>query len=151
MLEHAELTERIIGVFYEVYNDLGPGFLESVYANAMTITLREAGLDVEQETPIPVYFRNSLVGDFRADIVVNGQVMCELKAASAIGPVFEAQLLNYLRATPIEVGLLFNFGPKPEFKRLVFRNSRKTSAHIRGDPRQNTKSPPGNDDAKRST
>jgi len=83
-LECADLTEQIIGVFYDVYNELGGGFLESVYANAMAIALREEGLEVEQERPIPVHFRGKVVGDFRADLIVNSQVMCELKAASRL-------------------------------------------------------------------
>ena len=141
MLIHEQLTQRIIGVFYEVYNELGAGFLESVYASAMEIALQDAGLSVEREMPIPVRFRDRLVGDFRADMVVDGKVICELKAASAIEAVFEAQLLNYLRATPLEVGLLFNFGPEPKLRRLVFENSRKISAHIRVNPRLNTGSP----------
>ena len=138
MLKHRELTEKIIGIFFEAYNELGVGFLESVYANAMAIALRQAALEVEQERPIIVHFRGDVAGEFRTDLIVNGQVMCELKAASAIAPVFVAQLLNYLRATDIEVGLVLNFGPKPEFKRLAVRNSRKTSAAIRGNPRQDT-------------
>jgi GxxExxY protein len=134
-LEHGELTEGIIKVFYDVYNELGGGFLESVYVNAMEIALREAGLEVGREMPITVRFRDNVVGDFRADLVVNNQVICELKAASALTPAFSAQVPNYLRATGFEVGLLLNFGPKPEFKRLVFHNARKKSACISVDPR----------------
>jgi len=136
-LEHAELTDRIIRVFYDVYNELGPGFLESVYLNAMVIALREVGLKVRQESPIPVRFRGHTVGDFRADLIVNDRVICELKAASTLESAFEAQLLNYLRATEVEVGLLFNFGPEPKLKHLVYRNSRKRSATIRENPRPN--------------
>jgi len=143
LLAHRKLTERIIGVFYEAYNELGGGFLESVYASAMAIALEQVGLRVEQQSPIPVRFRGVLVGDFRADLLVENCVICELKTASKIEPVFEAQLLNYLKATQIEVGLLLNFGPRPEFKRLVFANSRKTSALIRVDPRLNPPSGPG--------
>ena len=124
-LRHEDLTRRVIGVFYDVYNDLGHGFLESVYENAMLIALRAAGLRAQQRQPIPVWFRGQQVGDFRGDLVVSDAVIVELKAARAIEPVHEAQLLNYLRATPIEVGLLLNFGPKPEFKRLLFDNERK--------------------------
>jgi GxxExxY protein len=137
-LRHKDLTQKVIGVFYDVYNELGSGFLESVYANAMATALREAGLQVEQESPIPVHFRGTTVGDFRADRLVEGAIICELKAAAALEPVFEAQLLNYLRATDVEVGLLFNFGPKAEFKRLVFSNSRKKSASIGENRRQNS-------------
>ena len=120
-----EVTQKIIGVFYEVYNELGQGFLESVYENAMGIALKEAGLDTVQQAPVTVRFRGQLVGDFRADLLVQRAVIVELKAAKAIDSAHEAQLLNYLKATEIEVGLLLNFGPKPEFKRLVFDNERK--------------------------
>jgi GxxExxY protein len=136
MLKHEEVTEAILGVFYQVYNELGPGFLESVYLNSMAIALAQAGLHVEKEKAIVVRFRNQRVGEFRADLVVNEKVICELKASSALDPVFEAQLLNYLRATEIEVGLLLNFGPEPQPKRLVFDNARKKSVSIRENPRQ---------------
>ena len=126
-LKHRELTEKIIGVFYDVYNELGHGFLESVYEAAMAIALAEADLDVERQHPIPVWFRGQQVGDFRADLLVEKAVILEFKAARALEPSHEAQLLNYLRATPIEVGLLLNFGPEPQFKRLAFDNDRKTS------------------------
>ena len=126
-LKHRELTDKIIGVFYDVYNELGHGFLESVYEAAMAIALAETGLDVERQHPIPVWFRGQQVGDFRADVLVQKAVILELKAGRALEPSHEAQLLNYLRATPIEVGLLLNFGPQPQFKRLAFPNDRKTS------------------------
>jgi GxxExxY protein len=125
IFKHQELTRKIIGVFYDVYNELGHGFLESVYEAAMLIALREAGLKVETQVSIAVYFRGNRVGDFRADLMVESAVLLELKAARALDPSHEAQLLNYLRATEIEVGLLLNFGVKPEFKRLAFHNERK--------------------------
>jgi GxxExxY protein len=124
-MKHQETTEKIIKVFYAVYNELGHGFLESVYEQAMAIALREEGLPVKQQAPATVYFRGQLVGEFRADLLVNDAVIVELKASRAIEPVHEAQLMNYLRATNIEVGLLMNFGPKPEFKRFIFDNERK--------------------------
>ncbi|MGH9602131.1 MAG: GxxExxY protein, partial [Terriglobales bacterium] len=124
-LKHRELTEKIIGVFYDVYNELGHGFLESVYQSAMEIALRDAGLRVEREVAIPVWFRSTDVGNFKADLLVEGCVLLELKTAQAIDRAHEAQIMNYLRATEIEVGLLFNFGPKPQFRRLVFENERK--------------------------
>ena len=124
-LKHRELTEKIIGVFYEVYNELGHGFLESVYEEAMAVALPQAELKLERQVPLRVTFRGAVVGDFRADLLVDNAVLLELKAAREIEPVHEAQLLNYLRATQIEVGLVLNFGPKPQFKRLVFENSRK--------------------------
>lgn len=123
--ENQELTEEIIGVFFEVYNELGPGFLESVYESSMAIALCGAGLEVTAQSLVPVYFRGVLVGEFRADLVVNRSVLLELKAARAIEPAFEAQVLNYLRATPIEVGLLLNFGPRPEVRRFAYSNARK--------------------------
>jgi GxxExxY protein len=123
--KHRELTEKIIGVFYDVYNELGHGFLESVYEEAMAIALGQAGIQVERQVPLKVIFRGMVVGDFRADVIVEGAVILELKAASGIDPAHEAQLLNYLRATEIEVGLLLNFGPRPQFKLLAFENSRK--------------------------
>ncbi|MEK6303007.1 MAG: GxxExxY protein [Acidobacteriota bacterium] len=123
--KHGELTQKIIGVFYEVYNELGHGFLESVYEEAMLIALTETGLRTGQQVQTLVWFRGRKVGDFKADIFVEGSVILELKAARALEPVHEAQLLNYLRATDIEVGLLLNFGVKPQFKRLAFDNDRK--------------------------
>lgn len=122
---HSEVTEKIIGTFYEVYNELGHGFLESVYENSLAIALREKGFDVLQQVSIPVYFRENKVGDFEADILVNGIILLELKAARSIDSAHVAQLLNYLKATEIEVGLLLNFGPRAEFKRVVFGNDRK--------------------------
>jgi GxxExxY protein len=122
---HEELTEKIIGVFYIVYNELGHGFLESVYHKALVLALRQAGLRAEIEVPVPVFFRGQQVGDFSADVVVEDKVLLELKAVRELEPAHEAQLLNYLRGTPIEVGLLMNFGPKPRFRRLVFANDRK--------------------------
>ena len=126
-LLHRELTDTIIGTFYEVYNELGHGFIESVYENSLAIALRNKGCEVLQQVDIPVWFRNNLVGDFDADLLVDQKVILELKSARAIDNAHLAQLLNYLRATEMEVGLLLNFGPKPEFKRLAFENSRKQS------------------------
>ncbi len=125
-LKHRELTKKIIGVFYEVYNELGHGFLESVYQKSLILALTETGLIVHSPVDIPVWFRGRQVGDFEADVLVEKCVLLELKAASAIHSSHQAQLLNYLRATDIEIGVLLNFGVKPEFKRLVFDNLRKT-------------------------
>lgn len=124
-LKHAELTEQIIRVFYDVYNELGYGFAESVYQNAFAVALKTAGLDVEREFAIPVYFRHHVVGQFRADLTVGGRVIVETKTCRVLDSSHEAQLLNYLRATEMEVGLLFNFGPRPQFRRLLFDNDRK--------------------------
>ena len=124
-LKHRELTDKIIGTFYEVYNELGFGFLESVYEEAMLIALQAKGLKVEQQAPIPVWFRGIRVGNFVADLIVDEVVILELKAVKLLDEAHKAQLLNYLRATQIEIGLLLNFGQRPEFKRLAFNNERK--------------------------
>jgi GxxExxY protein len=124
-LLHGELTEKIIGLFYDVYNELGSGFLESVYQRAFLIALEEAGLHSEIEFPIPVHFRSQNVGSFYADISVEKKVILELKVARGIEPIHEAQLLNYLRATDIELGLVFNFGTRAQFRRLRMDNKLK--------------------------
>jgi GxxExxY protein len=126
--KHQELTEAIIRAFYEVYNELGHGFLESVYEEAMFRVLKGNGIAVQRQAPLPVWFRGEQIGDFRADLVVAGNVIVELKAAKALEPVHEAQLLHYLRTSDVEVGLLLNFGPIPKIKRLVFANEKK---HLR--------------------
>ncbi len=130
-LIHSELTRAIIGIFYEVHNELGHGFLESVYEQALGIALAEHGIFFQRQIVVPVWFRGHQVGDFRADLLVENKVIVELKVGRAIEPAWEKQLLNYLRATEIEVGLLLNFGPSPQFRRLVFDNERKK---IRGNP-----------------
>lgn len=124
-MKHEEITNDIIKAFYKVYNVLGYGFLEKVYENAMRIELRQMGFFVEQQKRIDVYYFSEEVGDYYADLVVNEQVIVELKAAEAIAEEHEKQLINYLKATEIEVGLLLNFGKKPELKRKVFDNDRK--------------------------
>jgi len=121
-----ELSGKIIGVFYSVYNTLGHGFLEKVYENAMMIELRKAGLNPEQQKRIDVYYDGEIVGEYFADIVVNDLIILELKVAEAIAPEHEAQLLNYLKGTEVELGLLFNFGPKPQFIRRILTNDKKT-------------------------
>lgn len=120
-----ELTKEIIRVFYKVYNGLVYGFMESVYHNAMIIELNEAGLSVETERSIAVYYEEKIVGSFSADLVVNGRVILELKAKERLIEAHEAQLLNYLRSTDVEIGLLLNFGKLPEFKRKFFSNEHK--------------------------
>ena len=120
------LTRKIIGVFYDVYNELGAGFLESVYQKSLALALESAGFKVCSRVDIPVWFRGQQVGQFEADLLVENCVLLELKAARALDPAHEAQLLNYLRATNIEVGLLLNFGPRPVIKRLAYDNVRKT-------------------------
>ena len=128
-LKHADITELIIQAFYTVYNTLGYGFLEKVYVNALAIELRRLGLEVVQEMRIAVYYGGEMIGEYFADLVVAGVVIVEVKAAKSLLDEHEAQLLNYLKATPYEVGLVLNFGPKPEFKRKAFDNARKGSLH----------------------
>ncbi len=123
--KHGDITQKIIGVFYEVYNELGHGFLESVYEKSLEIAISSMGPKVCRQIEIPVWFRGHQVGDFSADMLVENSVLIELKAARALDSAHSAQLLNYLRATEIEVGLLLNFGLKPDFKRLIFDNPRK--------------------------
>ena len=123
--KHGAITEKVIGVFFAVYNDLGFGFIESVYHKAMLIALADAGLMVDSQANLPVFFRGRIVGDFLADILVERAVILELNAASDFAVANEAQLINYLKASSVEVGLLLNFGPKPKFKRFVFDNDRE--------------------------
>ncbi len=122
---HKELSQQIIGCFYNVYNTLGKGFSEKVYENAMCIELRKNGLRGVKQQEIKVFYEEEIVGDFKADIIVNDLVILELKAVIQIIDDHEAQLLNYLRATNIEVGYILNFGSKAEFKRKVYNNNRK--------------------------
>jgi hypothetical protein len=131
-MKHRDLTDKIIGIFYEVYNELGHGFLESVYEKAMVIALKEKGVLVEQQVEIPVWFHRQRAGTFFADILAGNIVIVELKAVRALDSSHEAQLLNYLRATNIEIGLLLNFGLRPEIKRRIYDNPRK---QIRENPR----------------
>jgi GxxExxY protein len=121
-LKYRDLTAKIIGVYYEVYNELGHGFLESVYQKSLGLALKSAGLDACWPIAIPVRFRGHEVGHFEADMLIEKCVLLELKATRALDRSHEAQLRNYLRATKIEVGLLLNFGLKPEFRRLLFSN-----------------------------
>jgi len=121
---HRKLTGRIIKAFYEVYNELGTGFLESVYENAFYLVLGENGMTVEKQMPITVYFRDKIVGNYKADLVVKDKVLIELKAIRTILPEHEAQIINYLKATKLDIGLLMNFGNKPEFKRFIFDKKR---------------------------
>ncbi|OXE99136.1 GxxExxY protein [Flavobacterium araucananum] len=124
-LLHEELTDVIIKTFYEVYNELGYGFLEKVYQNSLYLELKYKGLKVEAQSKIKVYYKGIEVGEYYADLIVEDLIILELKAANCIIVEFENQILNYLKGTNCEVGLLLNFGTKPEFKRKVFENSRK--------------------------
>lgn len=119
-LAEADLTERVIGIFYAVYNELGHGFLESVYENSLALALRETGIAAVQQAPLRVEFRGRTVGEFRADLLVDDRLIVEIKAVSRLAPAHEVQLVNYLKATGIRVGLLMNFGLYPQFKRRIF-------------------------------
>lgn len=123
--KHSELTEKIIGVFYEVYKELGFGFLESVYEEAMTVVLKSRGIEFQRQVLVPVWFRGQKIGSYQADLVIGGVVLVELKACRILDPAHEVQLLHYLRSTEIEIGLLLNFGPKAQVRRLAFDNNRK--------------------------
>ena len=134
---HRETTDAILKAFYKVYNTLGFGFLEKVYEQSMAIEISRRGLSVRRQAPIKVFYESQLVGEYFADLLVDDAVIVELKAAERLIPEHEAQLLNYLKATEMEVGLLLNFGPTPSFKREVFTNARKrrsTSLHLTTDP-----------------
>jgi GxxExxY protein len=119
-MKHEDLTRIIIGCAFEAINELGAGFLESVYHNALRLALEQKGLSVTSQHPIAVMFRGQCVGDFYADLFVENVVIVEIKAVKALAPEHQAQVINYLKATSIEVGVLINFGnPKLEYKRLT--------------------------------
>ena len=133
-LKHSDITGEVIRAFYQVYNSLGFGFLEKVYENALALELRQSGLDVVQQKPISVHYRGVVVGEYFADLLVEQVVLVELKASSMLVGAHEAQLLNYLRATNIEVGLLLNFGEKPDHKRKLYTNDNKPLLSVLFDP-----------------
>ena len=120
--QHADLTEMIIGCAYDVYNQLGSGFVEKVYENAMVIKLQARGLRVTQQAPVNVYFEGKLVGEYFADLLIDSLIIVELKAVSELAKTHEVQLVNYLKATGLKVGLLINFGDKIKIVRRVFRS-----------------------------
>lgn len=124
-LLHGDLTDQILRAFYHVHSSLGFGFLEKVYERAMMRTLQRAGYHVYRQMPVDVWFEGEVVGKYCADLVVNQLVIVEVKAEESLHPRNEAQLVNYLRATPMEVGLLLNFGEKAIFRRKLFTNDRK--------------------------
>ena len=126
-MKHAPITEQIIGAFYAVYNVLGWGFLEKVYQGALEIELRKRGLAIIPQAKIEVFYDGVSVGDYFADFLVEGSVIVELKAVERLAPQHDAQVINYLRASLVEVGLLVNFGPKPEFRRKVVEKTRESS------------------------
>jgi GxxExxY protein len=119
---HKELTSLIINCFYTVYNELGYGFLERVYENALKLELESEGLFVEKQKPVVVLYNEIPVGEYFADLIVENIVILELKAAETLCEEHEYQLINYLKATNIEIGLLLNFGKKPQVKRKIFTN-----------------------------
>jgi GxxExxY protein len=124
--KHSEITSKIIKGFYNVYNKLGYGFLEKVYERSLLIELKKLELDVVNQVPIKVYYDSVEVGTYFADLIVNNIVIIEIKAAEGLIEEHEVQLINYLKATEIEIGLLLNFGKEPAFKRKVFSNQYKT-------------------------
>ena len=123
--KYKELTESIIRIFYKVYNKLGYGFLEKVYENAMMLELKRENITSVSQHPIRVLYDGEILGEYHADILVNGKVIVEIKVSRSLVEENEAQLLNYLKATDIEVGLLLNFGKKPEVRRKAYDNNRK--------------------------
>ena len=125
MMKYEELSEKIIDVFYRVYRELGYGFLEKVYERAMIVLLRKGGLNFENQYPIKVIFEGEIVGDYCADFLIEDRVVVEIKASRELCKVDEKQLLNYLKCTDKEVGLLLNFGEKPQVVRRVFDNEFK--------------------------
>ena len=122
---HSGITRKIIGAVYKVYNTLGYGFLEKVYENALVVELNKAGLDVKQQESITVYYEGKVIGDYVSDIIIEDKVIVEVKAIKKLDKVHEAQLINYLKATNKEVGLLINFGKEIEFKRRIFTQKKE--------------------------
>ncbi len=123
-MKYEELTKEVIRVFYKVYNTLGYGFLERVYENALRIEFKKAGIDFACQVPVRVFYDEEVIGEYVADFVVDGKVVVEIRANVGLGVSDESQLLNYLRCTGLEVGLLLNFGKKAEVKRKVFETAR---------------------------
>ena len=123
--QHSEFTSAIICSFYNVYNKLGYGFLEKVYENALFVELKNSGLYAKRQSPVIVFYEGIIVGEYYCDLLVDNKVVVEIKAARALLHEHEAQLLNYLKATDIEVGLLLDFGPNPEVRRRAYSNKRK--------------------------
>lgn len=125
---HSELTKVIISAAYSVFDDLGFGFMESVYEKALVHQIRKMGMFATRQQPISVFFDHMLVGDFRADIIVEDKVIVEIKAVETLHEIHEVQLVNYLKATEVEIGLLINFGKKIQLKRKIFTNDLKNLA-----------------------
>jgi GxxExxY protein len=123
--KHADLSERILNIFFTVHRELGYGFSEKVYERSLAIALREAGFKVEEQIPLKVFYHGQMVGEYITDMMINNLILLELKAATQIAAEHEAQLLSYLKASDIEVGYVLNFGQSATFKRRVFDNERK--------------------------
>ena len=124
-MKHEEITEKIIKAFYKVYNTLGYGFLEKVYENAMYIELTAMGFKAERQKKVLIYYEEHIVGNYSADLTVEEVVICELKTKEFVVEDDDKQLINYLKATSVEVGLLLNFGKKPEIRRKIYDNDKK--------------------------
>jgi GxxExxY protein len=130
-LLHGDITRAIIGSFFEVYNELGYGFAEGVYQRALPIVLSEHGLHIELERRVTAQFRGATIGEYRPDLIVEDKVIVECKVAAKILPAHESQLLNYLKATGINIGLIFNFGSQPTFRRMLLTSGCHSGAAIR--------------------
>jgi GxxExxY protein len=125
--KHSELTGKILGAFFQLHKELGFGFSEKVYESALEVLLPELGMIVERQRDICVYYHGKVVGEYKADMIVNGRVLLEIKSVEKLIDAHDAQLLNYLKATDLEVGLLLNFGRQAEFRRKIYDNPRKGS------------------------
>ena len=126
-LLHKNITDKILKAYFSIYNSLGYGFLERVYQNAMYFELKELGLNVEAQKQIKVYYKNQLVGEYFADLIIEDLIIVELKAAELLMTAHRSQLYNYLKSTKMEVGLLLNFGSEAEFERIIFTNDKKVN------------------------
>ena len=124
-LIHSQITQKILRAYFNVYNKLGYGFLEKLYENALMIELKNLGLNAIQQKPIKVCYQDIIIGEYFADLIIENKVICELKATTQLNEIHEIQLVNYLKATDVEVGLLLNFGQKPEYVRKVFTKEYK--------------------------
>ncbi len=130
-LMHGDVTREIIGAFYQVYTALGFGFIEGIYQRSLPLALSKRGIKSEREVPMRVSFLDTIVGEYRADLIVEGKVIVETKTVDSIFPVHEMQLVNYLRATGINVGLILNFGPRPTFRRMFLSSPQEGSVLLR--------------------
>jgi GxxExxY protein len=130
-LLHGALTGKIIGAFFDVYNELGHGYAELVYQRAIVIALRERGVEIETERALTIYYHGQIVGEYRADLITEGKVIVECKVAPKIAQTHETQLLNYLKATSIKIGLILNFGPDATFRRMLLSSSGNPPAVLR--------------------